>query len=161
MWCVPGLWRVQEDAGKALKMSQEYFSQVKGDKRPIGAAVALRIAKAANISVEDLLSGKALARLTTVSRRPMHDGGRSLTPSPGSSVRSIALATSCSPDRPVQPNRERALELLVNRGQDREKMDERLALVAFDAGLSPNEDRPVSWWIDGVRIELRKSQNAD
>jgi transcriptional regulator with XRE-family HTH domain len=164
-WCVPGVWRIQEEAGAALKMSQEYFSQAKNGKRPIGAAVALRVARAANVTLEDLLGGRAIRLVEK--RSPIaivpYSRGRSITPTPtpapSSSVRFDHSERSMELP-PLPPNRERALGLLVARGHDRDRVDEELALVAFDAGLSPFDDRPVSWWIDGVRSALTRRTNS-
>jgi hypothetical protein len=55
----------------------------------------------------------------------------------------------------VQVNRERAKELLTARGYDASELDEQLAMIAFDARLAPCEDRPVSWWIDCLRVRLQ------
>lgn len=52
---------------------------------------------------------------------------------------------------PRLPNRERAITLLSLQGYDATTVDEELAMVAFAAELDPYEDRPVSWWIDGMR----------
>lgn len=53
---------------------------------------------------------------------------------------------------PTLPNREKARQLLVQHGCDPKSLDEELALIAFDAQLNPYEDRPVSWWIDAIRV---------
>lgn len=103
-------------------------------------------------------TGKTLRELThgpqpiahVVDIRP---GRRSFTPTPtpSSSLRSAGVRM----DMPEMPaNRERAIELMVTRGFERSVVDEEMAVAAMDAGLSPFEDRPVSWWIAAARTRL-------
>lgn len=147
----------QESVGKKLAMSQEYVSQLKNCKKQIGAAVALKVASAAGIPLEQLLEGGILRGLAfpSISRAaPMRrDRSFTPTPSPGSVVRSATVKTmtlDCA------PNRDRALEMLVSRGYDREFVDAEMACAAIESGLGVGEDRPVSWWLDTLRGRIQK-----
>jgi hypothetical protein len=167
IWAVPNIWRIQEDAAKALECSQEYVSQLRSPTsgKSVGASVALKIAQVVGVRIEDLLSGRALRALSTSANAvvaqkrhssrppPRRTFTPTPTPAPASSIRSGNTVVALT----VLPCRERALGLLVERGIERNQADEELALVAFDARLAPDEDRPVAWWLDGVRARLLQS----
>jgi hypothetical protein len=151
VWAIPGRWKNQELAGRELGASQEYLSQLRSGKKAIGPSVALKVARAAGVTFEDLLSGRAL-RMATTKPSPKRSLSPTPTPAPASRLRSSS-STCPLPESPV--NRQRALDLLAHRGEDRDRVDEEFALIAFDEGLSPFEDRPVAWWIDCYRARMR------
>ena len=157
-WAIPAIWRTQEEAGKALRVSQEYVSQAKNGRKPIGLSLVHKISKVLDVSFDDLVRGRASERLANppmaMSRSPQA-GRRSMTPTPTPSSSLRFGKTVC--EIPETPGRQRALELLVERGFDPGQVDEEFALLAFDAALSPLEDRPPAWWIDGVRSRLKKT----
>lgn len=90
-------------------------------------------------------TGKTIAELTGTKKEVLEP-----TPAPSSSYR--LAGKSVDPLTP--PNRGRAYALLEARGVERRVLDEELALAAFDAGLAPCEDRPISWWLDSMRERL-------
>lgn len=160
VWAIPEKWKTQSDAGKALGSSQEYVSQLRNGVKPIGPSAALKIAIAARVSFEDLISGRALQRESEKTAHPAEHTRRkrSITPTPTPAPTSEVRSERDSFPMPAMPaNRRRAIELLVARGHDHDAVDESFALIAFDAELSPFEDRPVSWWIDCYRA---RSQSA-
>ena len=152
-WAIPGVWGTQTAAGTALKMSQEYISQLKSGKKNIGATVALKIAVAANVPFESLVEGRAIRLLerpryetTEASVVAMEHPTRSYTPTPIPSSKIRYVESETGPT-----NRDIAVKMLTQRGYDREIVESEMALAALDRGVPFGEDRPVHWWIDSIR----------
>jgi predicted transcriptional regulator len=100
-------------------------------------------------------SGKSLNQLTHSNHREAVQPTNELTPTPmPSSALRFGHTALPLPEPPA--NRQRALELLVERGFDQDEVAEEMALAALDARLAPCEDRPVAWWVDMVRVGMAR-----
>jgi hypothetical protein len=136
LWKIVGESDSMRKAATSLGLAESTVSDFLNEKMGLGPKMLEAVLRR---------TGKTISEITGTKRETFEG-----TPIPSSSYR--VAGKSMDPQSP--PNRTRALALLESRGIERSVLDEELALIAFDAGLSPCEDRPISWWLDSLRERL-------